>query len=150
MIIQNNKDNDKEKENKKAVFNMAINTLQRLGDILEEIKKVTHDSLNDKMTRQRIKVDLVKQFYVQATPLLPKDKIEEYSKKILIIKPKEKQLFIERKGNTPIFQGLNNVFDYALDKLLDEILIELQLDLNVEGYFMPSLKDSKHSWGQGD
>ena len=69
---------DKEPENKKAVFNMAINTLQRLGDMLEEISKLTHETFLDQMTRQRMKVDLVKQFYVQATPLLPKDKIENY------------------------------------------------------------------------
>ena len=78
---------DKEPENKKAVFNMAINTLQRLGDMLEEISKLTHETFLDQMTRQRMKADLVKQFYVQATPLLPKDKIENYSKKILTLKP---------------------------------------------------------------
>ena len=140
----------KEPENKKAVFNMAINTLQRLGDMLEEISKLTYETFLDQMTRQRMKVDLVKQFYVQATPLLPKDKIENYSKKILTLKPTTKQHFEKRSGNTPVFKGLNNVFDYKLDQQLDEILIELQLDMNLQGFVMPSFKDSRHSWGEGD
>jgi len=49
-----------------------------------------------------------------------------------------------------LFKGLNKVFDYDLDMKLDKILINLQLDLNSEGYFMPSFKDSRHSWGEGD
>jgi len=57
-MLPYNKDN-KERENKKAVFNMAINTLQRLGDILEEIKKITHETFLDEMTRQRMKIYLV-------------------------------------------------------------------------------------------
>ena len=55
-----------------------------------------------------------------------------------------------RSGSNPVFIRNSNVFDYDLDKNLDEILIELQISLNLEGYFMPSIKDAKYGWGEGD
>ena len=150
MLPKSKEKKQEEQQKKKAVFNMALNTLERLGNILEEIKKITHDNYLDAETRQRIKIDLVKQFYVQSTPLLPKKLIENENEKILNLKPVIKKIMENRTGSNPVFKGISNVFDYEMDKKLDEILIKLQIALNLEGYFMPSIKDTKYGWGEGD
>ena len=151
MALPKSKDKkEEEQQKKKAVFNMALNTLERLGNILSEIKIITHDNYLNAETRQRMKIDLVKQFYVQSSPLLPKSSIENYSNKILELKPVIKKIMENRAGSNPVFKGMSNVFDYEMDKKLDEILIKLQIALNLEGYFMPSIKDTKYGWGEGD
>jgi len=132
-----------------APFNMAIDTLQRLGEILREIKQVSTLVLQDAVQSQTMKLDLVKQFFLNAIPLLQKEVIEKYKGPILDLKPVVQKIpFDARKGERP--RGIQIVHSDQLDNLLNNYLLELQSELQKNRYFMPSGKDPRFSWGQGD
>ena len=57
-------------EQEQASFNMAVDTLRRLGEILREIKLISTDSELSNERKQETKINLVKQFFIQSTPLL--------------------------------------------------------------------------------
>lgn len=140
---------EKDKSEVKAPFNMAINTLERLGNILVEIKQITNEDFSDS-EKQKIKVNLVKQFFIQATPLLKVEDVKEKRREILKLSPKIIKQFRNRVGDTPVPMGYTNVYDIALENKLDGIIIDLQMLLQNGKYFMPSGSDPKYSWGQGD
>tara|TARA_R100001530_G_scaffold135690_1_gene113553 strand:+ start:426 stop:854 length:429 start_codon:yes stop_codon:yes gene_type:complete len=132
-----------------APFNMAIDTLQRLGEILREIKQVSTLVLEDAVKSQTMKLDLVKQFFLNAIPLLHEDVIEKYKDKIIDLKPAVQKIpFDARRGERP--KGTMIVHSPMLDNLLNNYLLELQSELQKNRYFMPSSKDPRFSWGQGD
>ena len=60
-----------QEETESAVFNMALDTLKRLGIILSEIKGLAYKTDLTLEILQQIKIHLVKQFFIQASPLLP-------------------------------------------------------------------------------
>ena len=121
----------------KAPFNMAINTLERLGEILSRIRRLDEDPFFSRDTKQAIKTSLVIDFYVQSSPLL-KDTIVKDNKDILNLKPNSRQVInsIGRKTNRQ-----KEVFDWDLEKKLNEYLIKIEKELQKEGYFMPPKKD---------
>ena len=133
---------DEQEENnedeKSAVFNMALDTLRRLGRILEEIKylqyKVGEYGMNN---LQLIKIGLVKQFFIQGSPLLPEEKVKEYKKEILSLTPRLTQVHKNTPGRATEHCGVQIIYNSDLEIRLDEILIELQLILQKEKYFMP-------------
>jgi len=131
-----------------APFNMALNTLERIGEILREIKRVSIDSALNKDFAQTIKINLVKQLYIQSTPLLPSKDVEDL-KTILDLKPNAVRV-VKNKG-----YGLNertnklkDKFDPELDLLLDNYTIEIQLKLQAVGYFMPPKNDPSLAVGK--
>lgn len=130
-------DKEENTEREKAPFNMAIDTLRRLGKILQDVTIISTNPNLFPNERQEIKINYVKQFYVQASPLLRKEVIEEYKKKVDVLRPKQVADQRRRTGNTPIFLGWKIEFDYKLEELLDQILVELQISLADDGYFMP-------------
>ena len=96
-----------------------------------------------------MKLDLVKQFFLNAIPLLNEDVIESYKDKIIGLKPMVHKIpFDARRGEKP--KGMQIVHSPQLDNLLNNYLLELQLELQKNRYFMPSSKDPRFSWGQGD
>jgi len=130
-----------------APFNMAIATLQRLSELLQEIKTISSDPEYPLEIRQSRKITLVKQFFIQATPLLPKEIIKECEKEILDLKPKiikrvQQDGWLSSSAQT----YYEAIFDFNLDRILDEILIKIQSNLQKEKYFMPSKTDPKFSW----
>lgn len=132
-------ENEETKEDgKSAVFNMALDTLQRLGRILDEIKNLQYKTEHTIHILQSIKVGLVKQFFIQASPLLPEKSVKKYQKDILNLIPKVVELVRNRSGGGRERLGLVFRFDRDLEIRLDQILIELQLILQKEKYFMPS------------
>ncbi len=134
--MENNNPNEQEQES--AVFNMALDTLKRLGEILREIKGLNYKIEYNIHQIQQIKVGLVKQFFIQASPLLPEKKVKEYQKEVLdLIVP----LIAITKRNKAGIIGYKQRYNQALDIRCNEILIELQLILQNEKYFMPSAEE---------
>jgi len=125
----------------KAVFNMALDTLKRIGEILKEIKMLEYKIQFPLEVRQAVKIGLVKQFLVQASPLLPDDDVKKYQPEILKLKSVTIQVRQKRSLQAPLNLGPQIVYDEKLAIKLDTLLIELQLILQKKGYFMPSSED---------
>ena len=71
-----------------APFNLALSTLESLRAILSHIERLECDTFLDDAIKQKIKINLLKRFYVDSSPLL-KDKIVEKYRNVLKMKPKE-------------------------------------------------------------
>src|SRR3990167_778365 len=122
----------------KAPFNMALNTLERLGSTLSKISATESDPLLPLGIRQAMKVILVRQFFIQATPLLTEEVVTKHQSKVLELKPNSRQIIkVLSGGQHQITNDTKDVFDWELNKKLDEILLEIQRELQKEKYFMP-------------
>ena len=120
-----------------APFNMGIATLMSLRTTLDKIRDIEGRIDYPATERQRIKIGLVKRFYIDSSPLIENEEIIEKYEFILDLKPIEK-IFIDNKT------GKNNrrtVYCYALDKEMDKCLLKLQLELQKKRYFMPPRED---------
>jgi len=127
----------------KAPFNMAINTLERLGAILTDIRKVDQMIMLEPEQRQEIKVSLVKDFYIQASPLLldhAKEKKKEIQEKVLSLTSSSLKRLININGIQQQ-RGVKLIYSEELDKKLNEILIEIQDVLQQGKYYMPPRRD---------
>ncbi len=129
-------------EEEKAIFNMAISTLQRLGRNLEEQKQLEYKIGIPMAERQSIKLGLVQQFFVQASPLLPETEVKNYKKEVLNLKPSTIIDVEKRPMSIPIKHPPRLNYDSVLAFRLNEIIVELQMILQKSGYFMPSADDS--------
>lgn len=135
-----------------APFNMAIATLMRLDSILNIIK--TNSALYGDASKGGVAVKLndINNFYIQATPLLSKEKKESTEIKIgketyaglnalrLDIKDrieKWQRLGFESQIDSKRSKGFSNE--------LDEFLILVQEKLQEDGYFMPPSKDPRRA-----
>ena len=130
-------DREENNEREKAPFNMAIDTLRRLGKILEKVTEISTSSLFLPAQRQEIKINYVKQFFVQASPLLRKEIIKEYKPRVDKLKPVTIKRVINRTGNTSLYDGFEIIYNHKLEIELNQILVELQISLAEDGYFMP-------------
>lgn len=133
------------KEETKAPFNMALSTLEALRKILSDIKQISADPFLTDDMKQKLKIHLVKRFYVDSSPLLPNGVVEKY-KEILSLKSKE--IPIIEKGNSKPTGKNKMVYDFDLDETLDNYLIELQQELQKEKYYMPPKKLAGRAVGQ--
>ena len=135
----------KHKESTSAPFNMALNTLERLGKILEEIKQVsvTPSDVLSGGDIQHIKFRLVKQFWIQSVPLMSKGQKEEIQKKFNEIKLN----FVPKVINKHIADYVPS-FSPKAEQELDEIIILVQEKLQDQKYFMPPKSDPKVAWRQ--
>lgn len=129
-----------------APFNMAIATLMRLDKILQNIRDLAESPFSAEI-RQEMHLYYVKQFYLNAVPLLP-DKLPEKFKFLLDLNMVEKEK-IENSGFTTKKTGQKKLFynpelELKLNKALQDIQIMLQQN---ERLFMPSKADPKFSWG---
>ena len=114
-------------------FNMAVATLMRLDAILKEIRNLNYLYPRDSAEKQKSYIELVKQFYLNAIPLLKDEDSEKYKEEILGMQIKKKAGI---KSGT---QTCSYIYDSKIDYRLNEILIELQQKL--KPYFMPKGKD---------
>jgi len=125
------------KENQ-AMFNMAIDTLKRLSEILENIQRTCAEITIPVEAIQKRKLYLVKQFFIQSCPLLDSDYKNENKDKIIKIRPKEIPIYeMNSSGGKGKFKGYKFVYDEELDNLLDNLLIDIQDKLQEKGHFMP-------------
>jgi len=121
----------------KAPFNMAIATLMSLRQTLDHIRNIEGRIDYPAEERQRIKIELVKRFYVDSAPLIMDDKIiKEYSY-VLELTP---IMFICVDTKT---QKQNRRIKYSpeLNKKLDIALLDLQVELQKKKYYMPPRED---------
>lgn len=121
---------------KDAPFNMAIATLRRLDVILQQIKNLNLRFSQDSPEKQKAHISLVRDFYIQATPLFSETDLKD-------LKEIEKELLnfsIDKKSKIKSgSQKIGYVFDVEKEKRLNEILIDLQVKL--KRYFMPKGAD---------
>lgn len=121
----------------KAAFNMAIATLMSLRNTLDRIRDIEGRIDYPEEERQRIKIELVKRFFVDSCPLINDDKVINSFKSILELKPKE----IIAVNNKNQKQRRKIIYCYELNKELDEHLLNLQVQLQKNKYFMPPSDD---------
>lgn len=131
-----------------APFNMALATLERLSELLKEIKNVSLGftegvgySLPTGET-QYAKYKLIKQFFIQAVPLLKEKEegiIEVEFKKL---RPSSRKVN-DRYGK---YKGEQLVYNEQLEQQLDKLLITIQNFLQADGYFMPPREDPRYAF----
>jgi len=132
-----------------APFNMAIATLMRLDAILTDIKNIAMEGLSksskiNMQESQRIKFNLVKQFFIQSIPLLKKEQINSLKEKLNNI------TFPELENNNLVNykkQKIANSYNPTMDKKMNNFIINVQLKLQEAGnYFMPPKNDPRFGW----
>jgi len=115
---------DEEHGKGEGKFNMGIATLERIHISLEKIRW-GFEALSG-LQRQNYHINQVKILFMNATPLLKKEKVEQYQEEIDKLKVRSK-----------IYKGRAvNFYDYKLEARLFAIVREWTLEL--EKYFMPS------------
>ena len=124
-----------------APFNMALATLEALRKVLNDIEKNSQDIFITLEVKQQIKLNLVKDFYISATPLLKNTFIKDNQDKILDLEVKKVIVMQKRSGNTAVNKGMTIIFSDKLEKELNIVLIDVQRSLQDSGYFMPPRKD---------
>lgn len=127
-----------------APFNFALATLMRINNIIELIGRV---NLMGEERSQFIKLDLIRQLYIQSIPLINKqDKKDALKKKIDELKLPEPKKIYDLNGT---FVRYEVVFDNKSEAELDKLEVEIQEALQAEGaYFMPSKHDPRFAWKQ--
>lgn len=121
----------------KAPFNMAIATLMSLRNTLDRIRDIEGRIDFTPEERQRIKIELVKRFYVDSSPLIMDSKILEKYRYVLDLEP-ICFICVDRKTNK---QSKKIRYSFELNKKLDECLLNLQVELQKKKYYMPPRDD---------
>ena len=124
-------------QDSKAPFNMAIATLMSLRATLDAIRSIEARIDYPPEERQRIKIELVKRFYVDSSPLIFDQTILNKYEFILDIQPIE---FICGNRNNQR-QKRKIKYSFELNKKLDECLLKLQVELQKKKYYMPPRDD---------
>jgi len=124
----------------KAPFNMAIDTLRRIGGILDEIHKVACDGILSPEQKQNILVPLVQHFFFQASPLLKEEVVTQYQTQVLSLKSIQVAMAMTRCGITKK-KEVKLLYDPELDLKMNILLLNIQRELQKEKYFMPPKKD---------
>jgi len=120
----------------KAPFNMAIATLMSLRNTLDRIRDIEGRIDFPPTERQRIKIELVKRFYVDSSPLLFDSEVLEKYEYILDLEPIQ-FICVERSGK----QKKRIKYSFELNKELDQCLLKLQVELQKKKYYMPPRDD---------
>src|SRR3990167_4349463 len=97
-----------------APFNMAISTLMRIDRVLVKITDVSSDFTLPTNIKQSIKVNLVKQLFVQATPLLKSNIVKDFKEVIDKLKANEFDVALGKGGMTRKMEK-RTVFDPKLE-----------------------------------
>jgi hypothetical protein len=131
-----------------AVFNMAIDTLQRLGENLREQRETSSSVLLGKETRQERMLNLVKQFYIQASPLMGVELAELFRERVLSLTTVKEKVLQKNSFGGYINKGERIKYSEALERELNEIMLAIQIALQKKKYFMPPEKDISRGWSQ--
>ena len=121
----------------KAPFNMAIATLLSLRNTLDHIRDIEGRIDYPPEERQRIKIELVKRFYVDSAPLIEDENVIEGYKDVLDIEPQE--IISVNRNNQK--QKKKTIYSQELNKKLDNVLLKLQLELQKGKFYMPPRDD---------
>jgi hypothetical protein len=121
---------DIKKDNFQNELHSASSTLKRLNLILDAISHI-HLNFGLRMEeKQTIKIELIRQFFINSVPLLEETEIKEIQDEILNLKP------ISKTGIKSGAHTTRQIYDPKLALELDKILIKLQT--LTKKYFMPS------------
>ncbi len=121
----------------KAPFNMAIATLMSLRQTLDHIRNIEARIDFSPEERQRIKIELVKRFYVDSSPLIMDDTIVKRYAYVLELKPIT-FICIDKQSQK---QRKRIRYCYDLNVKLDIALLNLQVELQKKKYYMPPKDD---------
>lgn len=131
------------KDQNGAPFNMAITTLQALAQILEDYKVTLINPDLSAEEKQKICIDLVGVFFMRASPLLKQQIRDTYYPQVQLLEMKVARVF---KGSNHTYQGKREVYNDKTKKECDKILIDLQISLQEDGYFMPPKNDPRFAF----
>jgi hypothetical protein len=124
-------------QDSKAPFNMAIATLMSLRQTLDHIRNIEARIDFPAEERQRIKIELVKRFYVDSCPLLMDKKVVGKHESVLDIEP----VVFVCVDNKTHKQRKRIRYCFQLNKKLDIVLRDIQIELQNKGYYMPPKDD---------
>lgn len=129
---------------KSAPFNFAIDTLQRIADILETITalSINETMFGDIAMVQYRKWKAVKQLYLASFPLItkPEDKAK--------IKHQFEQVKLNTKSDSRNSESPKLIYSHEVDKQLDNVIEEIERILQKDKYFMPPKDDLRFKWKQ--
>lgn len=128
-----------------APFNLGISTLMRLDNILIEIYKLHLNPMLPANIKQSIKVSLVKQLFLQSSPLLKDEVVELYRPQFEALKPCEVNMGLGRSGVVKKTER-RVLFSPELELKLDQLTLEIQREIQKEKYFMPPKSDPRVGW----
>ena len=114
---------DKDFYKQKHEINITFASQMRMHDILNRIVDIDSRYPIDSPEKQKCYLNLVKQYFISAVPYISEADANKYKDEILSFSVKQKSNV--RKGS----QKYNYIFDSALDKRLNQILVELQIKL---------------------
>ena len=124
-----------------GAFNMAISTLMRIDNILTLITNLTYAPYL-KGTIQSMKIELVKNFWINSAPLLKKEVHENY-KWIFDLKPSI-AIITDTMGNEVRREA---GFMEDIEIKLNKFVLDVEMELQKEGdYLMAGKKDLRFSW----
>jgi len=124
-------------QDSKAPFNMAIATLMSLRGTLDKIRDIEARIDFPPEERQRIKIELVKRFYVDSSPLIFDKEILTKYKGIIKLQP-IKVICVKNSNQK---QTVKIKYSFELNELLDTYLLKLQIELQKKKYYMPPRDD---------
>jgi hypothetical protein len=128
-----------------AVFNMGISTLMRIDQILKEITHVSAEPMIPKEMKQAMKINLVKELFVQSSPLLNEEVVNKYQPQFNKLKPVESNIGYGRSGVIKKREK-KQIYSEELNTELDRLSLEIQRELQKEKYFMPPKSDPRSGW----
>lgn len=126
-----------------APFNMAIASLERVNGLLKEFKNLAVNGISvDKVQYQMnsaeiqlVKINLTRQLFIAASPLLPDTSRNSLKKEIDKIKP-----FLRQSPQSGLWIP---EFLPKKDSEIDEGILQIVLALQKEKYFMPPKDDPR-------
>jgi len=126
-----------------APFNMAIASLERVNSLLKEFKNlavngISVDGIQYQMNSaeiQLIKINLTRQLFIAAAPLLPEKARNDLGVNIKKLKP-----FLRQSPQSSMWIP---EFKPDKDSEIDEGILQIVLALQKEKYFMPPKDDPR-------
>lgn len=126
--------------NSPAPFNSAIDTLMRLGKILDDMRSLVTNPILSNHQKQSMKVRLTKDYFIVASPLLKAEIKQKLKERCNNLMPNEKN-FVSTKGGIVQKSEVKSMFSWELEQKLDNFLVDVEDELQKDGYFMPPRKD---------
>lgn len=136
------KQNNNNSEGGTGAFNMAVATLMRIDSILKEIKDLSFQPINSG-TKQKVKIELVKNLWLNSAPLLKKDNHEPFT--WILDQTPMYEFELDNIGRRT--GGKRFFFSQELEIKLDKAVLDIEMGLQEEGdYLMAGKNDLRFSW----
>jgi hypothetical protein len=131
---------NKKPEETQSPFNFALATLERIHEVLRDIKNNEVKEGLNKIQKQVYKLRLIRQLFVQAYPLLDKSDKKTIKEKVYATKMRKK---LDIHNHKQLY------FSHKLDDEINNCILMIEDSLQKSGrYFMPSQADPRYSWRQ--